>query len=152
MGNLLIQEYYVFFDATPMDEHGHHYIQVGIGKQNADDIIANDYDKKIDKDENDDMSTGSLDGHTGIVPEQLPDAVSASPALAITIILLILLLVVIGGLIYYKRKKARLNYKYAEQEGANARLASVSADGMEQDPRAESNFSDFTPPNRTGIQ
>lgn len=139
MGNLMIQEYYVFFDATPLDEHGQHYVQVGIGRQNPDDVVGKAYSDVVGGDG--DVTTG-IAGHGTF---SLPMEIAGSPALAIIIILLLLLAAAGAGFFYYKRKQARLAFKYAEQSGANARLASVSADGLDVsgEVRADSNMSDF---------
>ena len=124
MGNLLLQDHYVFFDATPMD-HGHPYVQVGIGKQNPNDVIGKAYSVVVGKDG--DMTSG-IAGHSIF---DLPQELASSPALLVIILLLLVLVVIGTGYFIYKKKQARLNFKYAEQSGANARLASVNADGME---------------------
>ena len=38
MGNQIIKDYYIVFDASPADEHNHHFIQMGIAEKNPDHI------------------------------------------------------------------------------------------------------------------
>merc|ERR1711998_152620 len=42
LGNLFMTEYYVVYDATPKDERGENYIQMGLGRQNPEQLLGDD--------------------------------------------------------------------------------------------------------------
>ena len=119
MGNQIIQDYYVVFDATPADEHNKHFIQVGIAKKNAAHIYqlekGSEYNIKYDesgkeidvvKNSDSDISTKPTRA-TDKLPSQRKE-LEGSSFFGVVLLLTIL----IGGFTYFickTFKKKKLN-------------------------------------------